>query len=129
MLPLKSPRLKSHQLTVQIDSPATTVSCIPGTRAGYIESKLQLLAKTERKYSKIAIHVGSNDSRLRMSEFTKVNVESLCAFEKTMWDKVVFSGPLPNTTGDDMFSRMLSFNCWLSRWCPVNGVGFIDNYR
>ncbi|CAB1420640.1 unnamed protein product [Pleuronectes platessa] len=33
-----------------------------------------------------------------MSEITKVNVESVCAFAKTMLDKVVFSGPLPNTT-------------------------------
>ena len=62
-----------------------------------------------------------------MWEVTKVNVESVCAFAKTMSDSVVFSGPLPNTTGDDMFSRMLSFNCWLSRWCPVHGVGFVDS--
>lgn len=72
----------------------------------------------------IVIHVGSNDSRLRMSEVTKVNVESVCAFAKTMSDTVIFSGPLPNTTGDDM----LSFNLWLSR-CPVNGVGFVDDWQ
>ena len=59
-----------------------------------------------------------------MSEVTKVNVESVCAFAKSMSDTVVFSGPLPNTTGDDMFSRS-----WLSRWCPVNGVGFVDNWQ
>ena len=64
-----------------------------------------------------------------MSEVTKVIVESVCAFAKTKSDRVVFSGPLPNTTGDDMFSRMLSFNRWLSRWCPVNGVGLSTFWR
>ena len=75
-----------------------------------MESNLKLLAKSNRKYSKIVIHVGSNDVRLRQLEGIKVNVESVCTFAKTMSDSVVFSGPLPNLTSDDMFSRMLSFN-------------------
>ncbi|KAI3365933.1 hypothetical protein L3Q82_009703 [Scortum barcoo] len=39
------------------------------------------------------------------SEVTRINVESVCKFAKTMSDSVVFSGPLPNLTSDDMYSR------------------------
>uniref|UniRef100_A0AAQ4QV42 SGNH hydrolase-type esterase domain-containing protein n=1 Tax=Gasterosteus aculeatus aculeatus TaxID=481459 RepID=A0AAQ4QV42_GASAC len=77
----------------------------------------------------IVIHVGGNDSRLRCSEVTKVNVELVCTYAKTMSDTVVFSGPLPNLTSDDIYSRMSSFRRWLSRWCPVNNVGFVDHWK
>lgn len=40
----------------------------------------------------------------RQSELTKVNVESVCNYAKTMSDSVAFSGPLPNLSSDDMFS-------------------------
>ena len=77
--------------------------------------KFKAAGKSKRKYSKIVIHVGGNDVRLCQSEVTKVNVESVCAFEKTLSDSLVFSGSPPNLTSDDMWSRMSSFNQWQSR--------------
>ena len=114
-LPLRNqPWLLATVLRYVKPTPGTKLKCIPRARAGDIEGNLKQLEKDKRKYITIIIHVEVNDARLRQSEITKVNVESVCSFAKTMSDSVAFSGPLPNLVSDDMFSRVSSLCRWLS---------------
>ncbi|XP_056272072.1 zinc finger protein 454-like [Pseudoliparis swirei] len=98
---------------VRLAKPRTS-RVAPGGQS-HVESSLKLLAQDKRRYSQIVIHAGGNDSRLRRSEVTNMNVESVCAYAKTLWDAVVSSGPRPNVINDEMYSRMSSSNRWLSR--------------
>ncbi|KAA0708867.1 hypothetical protein E1301_Tti011802 [Triplophysa tibetana] len=109
---------------VNIEAPATIVKCLPGARAPDIKSNLNVLAKTNRKFSKIVIHVGANDVRLRQSEITKDNIKEVCELAKTMSDTVIFSGPLTAYRGDEIYSRLSSLNGWLSEWCLQNNIDF-----
>ncbi len=36
--------------------------------------------------------------------------------------------PVPCLPGDEIHSRLLSLNGWMSKWCPQNNIGFIDNW-
>uniref|UniRef100_A0A3P9M2Y1 SGNH hydrolase-type esterase domain-containing protein n=1 Tax=Oryzias latipes TaxID=8090 RepID=A0A3P9M2Y1_ORYLA len=111
-----------------VELPAATVRCYPGARVGDIEGNLRMLAQSKSRFRRVVIHAGGNDARRRQSEVVKLNVASVCKLAKTMSDTVIFSGPLPNLVNDEMYSRFSSFNRWLSRWCPENGVGFVDNW-
>ncbi|KAL0153113.1 hypothetical protein M9458_051569, partial [Cirrhinus mrigala] len=113
---------------VKIETPATIVQCLPGARAPDILANLKVLANAKRKFSKIVIHVGTNDVRLRQSEITKNNVKEVCELASTMSDTVICSGPLPAYRGDEIHSRLSSLNGWMSKWCPQNNIGFIDNW-
>ncbi len=113
---------------VKIETPATIVHCLPGARAPDILANLKVLANAKRKFSKIVIHAGTNDVRLRQSEITKNNVKEVCELASTMSDTVICSGPLPAYRGDEIHSRLSSLNGWMSKWCPQNNIGFIDNW-
>ncbi len=58
----------------------------------------------------------------------KNNVKEVCALASTMSDTVICSGPLPAYRGDEIHSRLSSLNGWMSKWCPQNNIGFIDNW-
>lgn len=114
---------------VKIETPATIVTCLPGARAPDIKANLKVLANANRKFSKIVIHVGTNDVRLRQSEITKINIKEVCELASTMSKAVFCSGPLPVRRSDEIVSRLSSLNGWLSKWCPQNNIGFIDNWK
>ncbi len=103
---------------MKIETPATIVHCLPGARAPDILANLKVLANAKRKFSKIVIHAGANDVRLRQSEITKNNVKEVCELASTMSDTVICSGLLPAYRGDEIHSRLSSLNGWMSKWCP-----------
>ena len=114
------------KLATPLGAPAVTVSCLPGARAPDISGNLRLLAN--KRYSRIVIHVGVNDIRLQQSEVTKGNIKEVIKLAQTMSDAVICSGPIPMRRGAEAYSRLSALNCWMSKWCSENEVGFIDNW-
>ncbi|XP_060779402.1 uncharacterized protein LOC132887789 [Neoarius graeffei] len=114
------------KLTQPLGAPSALVRCIPGARVPDIAGNLRVLGK--HRFSKIVIHAGANDIHLCQSEVTKSNFVELFKLVKAMSDAVVCSGPIPMWRGDVAYSRLWSLNCWLSRWCSENSVGFIDHW-
>lgn len=118
--------MRHVKLARPLGAPAALVQCIPGARAPDIAGNLRVLGK--HRFSKIVLHVGANDIRLRQSEVTKSNIIEVCKLAKAMSDGVICSGPIPMRRGDVTYSRLWSLNCWMSKWCSENNVGFIDHW-
>ncbi len=110
------------------EPPATIVHCLPGARAPDILANSKVLANAKCKFSMIVIHVGTNDVRFCQSEISKNNVKEVFKLANTMSDTVLCSGLLPVYRGDEIYSRLLSLNGWMSKWCLQNNIGFIDNW-
>ncbi|XP_062844838.1 uncharacterized protein LOC134303373, partial [Trichomycterus rosablanca] len=121
-------QLRHVRIATPIETPATIVTCIPGARAPDIRANLKVLANANRRFSKIVIHVGTNDVRLRQSEVTKCNVKEVCELARSMSEAVVCSGPLPIPPSGETYSRLLSLNRWMSKWCSENSIDFVDNW-
>uniref|UniRef100_A0AAQ6IN95 SGNH hydrolase-type esterase domain-containing protein n=1 Tax=Anabas testudineus TaxID=64144 RepID=A0AAQ6IN95_ANATE len=118
--------MRHVKLARPLGAPAAVVRCIPGARVPDIEGNLRALG--QHSFSKIVVHAGANDIRLRQSEVTKNNFKEVFKLAKAMSEVVICSGPLPMRRGDITYSRLWSLNRWMSRWCSENNVGFIDNW-
>lgn len=102
--------------------------CLPGARMGDIIGQLKLKKQAGNHYRRIVIHAGGNDARRQRSEVLKLQVHEACELAKSFSDSVIFSGPLPNLSSDENYSRHLSFNRWLSNYTKSNDIGFINNW-
>ncbi|XP_076827350.1 uncharacterized protein LOC143473991 [Brachyhypopomus gauderio] len=119
--------IRHVKVAIPLWAPVLTVSCLPGSRALDISGNFRLLAN--KRFSRIVIHIGANDICLRQSEVTKANIKEVVKLAQMMSDAVICSGPIPMLRGNVQYSRLTSLNCWMSKWCSENQVGFIDNYK
>ncbi len=72
-------------------------------------------------------------SALMMFDFAsrrslKNNVKVVCELANTMSDTLICSGPLPACRGNNIHSRLLSLDGWMSKWGLQKNIGFIDNW-
>ncbi len=56
------------------------------------------------------------------------NVKEVCELADMISDTVICSDPLPAYRDDEIHSRLLSLNGWMSKWCLEYNIGFIDNW-
>ncbi len=106
---------------MKIETPATLVHCLPGARAPDILANLKVLTNAKLKFSKIVIHVGANDVRLRQSEISKNNVKEVCELANTTSDTVICSGPLPAYRGDEI-------HCLTETWLKPDEYIILNKY-
>ncbi len=63
----------------------------------------------------------------RLANFVRSAKVCYCCSIWRQWLSLWFPF-LPAYRGDEIHSRLLSLNGWMSKWCPQNNIGFIDNW-
>ena len=111
--------------------PRAQIHCFPGATIPVLLERLPgVINSFPTSIDKLVVHVGSNDVALRHSEVTKEHFIQM--IDILVSSKLCFfiSGPIPTLTrGDIYYSKILSFNTWIKRFCTTHGFNFIDNFN
>ncbi len=103
---------------VKIEAQATIVHCLLGAREPDILAYLKVLANAKRKFSKIVIHVGTNDVQLLQSEIKKFFFKEVWELANMMSDTAICSGIPSLLTG---VMRFIAVCCHSMAGC-LSGV-------
>ena len=106
-----------------------TKICCSGKRVKEVHGRAMLEIKHKPDLGTVIFHAGVNDLRQKETETLKSHFRSLAEEVSKAGKNLVLSGPLPMTRkGCEAFSRLLSLNDWLIKWCAEENLLFVDYF-
>jgi hypothetical protein len=106
-----------------------TKICCSGKRVKEVHGRAMLEIEHKPDLETVIFHAGVNDLRQKETETLKSHFCSLAEEVSKAGKNLVISGPLPMTRkGCEAFSRLLSLNDWLIKWCAEENLQFVDNF-